>query len=336
MNEPIDRMASQPLSRQAMLDVMEQIVTGAMPAEEIGVFLTMLAERGETSTEIAAAVESLRRHAVRLPLSRPLELCDTCGTGGDGQGTFNISTVAAFVAAAAGARIVKHGNRAASSQCGSADVLQALGVNIEPTPQRVAQCVEELGIGFCFAPLFHPAMKIVAPVRKALGIRTIFNIVGPLANPATLTFQCVGVGDLRLMEPVAEALRALGVRRALVLHGVDGMDEATTTAETEILELREGEITRSRLTPESVGLPRATLEQVRGGDISRNAHIARSVLQGRASARLDIVALNAGCILYAANQAPTLREAVAKASDVLASGRAMKLLLQLLEMTNRA
>ena len=318
-----------------MHETMERIMTGTMPPEEIRGVLQALAARGETAEEIAAAVETLRQHAVPLPLSRPLELCDTCGTGGDRTGSFNISTLAALVAAAAGVRISKHGNRAASSRCGSADVLGGLGLNLEASPDHVARSIEELGFGFCFAPAFHPAMKAVADVRRELGIRTIFNLIGPLANPAALTFQLVGVSDSRLMPPMAHALQHLGIRHGMVVHGLDGLDEATTTGETEVLEVRGATLEAFRLRPEEFGFPRASLEDLRGGDPQENVRIARDVLSGRPSRQRDAVALNAGCAIYAANQAYSIPEGIAKAEAVLESGRALALLQRVVELSNQ-
>ena len=329
------RLARRPLTVEAMRQVMEQLMSGAMPSEEIRSFLLELAERGETAEELAAAVDVVRAHAVRLPLSKALELCDTCGTGGDQQGTFNISTLAALVTAACGVRVAKHGNRAASSRCGSADVLQALGVNVEASPERVAQSIEELGFGFCFAPRFHPAMKAVAPIRKELGRRTIFNLIGPLANPAPLTFQLVGVAEAALLMPVAQALRRLGIRHGMVVHGLDGLDEVTTTQETQALEVRGGVVESLRLRPEDFGLPRATLEDLRGGEAEENARLARDVLSGAPSRKRDIVALNAGCAIYVADRASSLQEGVAKAETALASGRALALLERVVELSNR-
>lgn len=316
------------MSAQATRDMLEAIMAGQAPEAEVREFLMTLAQRGETAEEIATAVEVLRRHAVALPLSRPYELCDTCGTGGDGQGTINVSTCAALVAAAAGVRVAKHGNRAASSRCGSADLLEALGVNLEATPAQVARCIEQIGFGFCFAPMFHPAMKAVAPIRKALGIRTIFNLVGPLANPAPLTFQLVGVSEARLLRPMAEALIRLGIRHGMVVHGRDGLDEVTTTDVTDALDARAGRITERQLDPAVLGVPRATLEELRGGDAQHNAAIARDVLGGQASAARDIIVVNAGCAIYVADQAQTLQEGIVKASEALSSGRARKLLEQ--------
>lgn len=322
-------------SSDAMREAMEQMMTGAMPAEEVRAFLTGLASRGETAEELAAAVETLRTHAVPLPLSVSLELCDTCGTGGDRQGTFNISTLAALTAAAAGVRIAKHGNRAASSQCGSADVLSALGLNLEAEPSRVAQSIETLGFGFCFAPRFHPAMKAVADVRRTLGIRTIFNLIGPLANPAPLTFQLVGVSEARLMRPVAQAMQQLGIRHGMVVHGVDGLDEITTTGETELLEVRGTTLEASRIRPEEFGISRASLEELRGGDAQENARIARDVLGGRPSPKREVVALNAGCAIYVADQAASIHEGLAKAEAALESGRALALLDRVIEFSRQ-
>jgi len=336
MDAATDRLAQQPLSPDAMTQAMESIMTGAMVPADVRVFLETLAKRGETAEEIAAAAQVLRKHAVALPLTRSLDLCDTCGTGGDRQGTFNISTLTALVAAASGVRIAKHGNRAASSRCGSADLLKALGVNIEASPPRVAQCLEELGFGFCFAPLFHPAMKAVAEIRKALGIRTIFNLIGPLANPAPLTSQLVGVSEARLTMPMAQALKRLGIQHGMVVHGLDGLDEVTTTHATEILEVLSGTIEHYQIRPEDFGLSRATLEELRGGEAEENAKIAREILSGKLSRKREIVALNAGCAIYVANEARSIHEGLARAEAVLDSGRALALLERVIELSNKS
>ncbi len=333
MSRLADQARKRPLSAEAIGEAMDRIMTGHMKPEEIADLLRALAERGETAEELTAAVQSLRRHATALPLSKPLELCDTCGTGGDGAGTFNISTLAALVAAACGVRIAKHGNRAASSRCGSADVLEALGLNLQATPQQVARSVEELGFGFCFAPAFHSAMKTVAPIRKELGIRTIFNLIGPLANPAPLTFQLVGVSDEKLLQPMAEALQRLGIRHGLVVHGADGLDEVTTTGETRVLEVRGGTIEAGRLRPEEFGISRTTLQELRGGDAEANARIAREVLSGTASRYREVVALNAGCAVYVAERARSIQEGMAKAEAALDSGRALALLERVVELS---
>lgn len=324
----------QPLSADAMTRVMTAIMTGHSSDEEIRTFLTTLARRGETAEEIAAAVRVLRSQAVALPLSHPDELCDTCGTGGDGQGTFNISTLAALVAASAGVRVAKHGNRAASSRCGSADLLEALGVNVHATPAQTARCIDELGFGFCFAPTFHPAMKAVAPIRKALGIRTIFNLIGPLANPAPLAFQLVGVSEERLLRPMAEALIHLGVRHGLVVRGRDGLDEITTTSETDVLEVRYGRLIEQRLDPEALGVARGRLADLYGGDAARNAALARELLEGTRSALRDIIVVNAGCAIYVADRARTMVEGMQQAATALSRGRTAALLERVTELTH--
>ena len=324
----------QPLSAEAMTRVMTAIMAGNSSEEDTRAFLTTLARRGETAEEIAAAVRVLRAHVVALPLSHSDELCDTCGTGGDGQGTFNISTLAALVAASAGVRIAKHGNRAASSRCGSADLLEALGVNLHASPAQTARCIEELGFGFCFAPVFHPAMKAVAPIRKALGIRTIFNLIGPLANPAPLSFQLVGVSERRLMRPMAEALLRLGVRHGMVVRGLDGLDEVTTTSETDVLQVRYGSLVEQRLDPEALGVPRARLADLYGGDVARNAELARELLDGTRSALRDIIVVNAGCAIYVADRAPTIVEGMQQAATALARGRTAALLTRVKELTH--
>ena len=316
----------QPLTRAAMVRMMDRIMTGQCPEDEVSAFLRTLARRGETAEEIAAAVESLRKHALALPVSSSLKLCDTCGTGGDGHGTINVSTLTALVVAAAGVRVAKHGNRAASSRCGSADLLEALGVNLEASPRQVARSIEELGFGFVFARTFHPAMKAVAPIRKALGIRTLFNLVGPLANPAPLAYQLVGVSESGLMRPMAEALQRLGIRHGMVVHGTDGLDEVSTTAKTEVLEVLPEGIAAMSFEPEALGLQRATLEDLKGGDTAHNARRARDILGGEPGAQRDLIVANAACVLYVTHQARTVEEGATKAAEVLASGQSLRLL----------
>ncbi|MBI2885312.1 MAG: anthranilate phosphoribosyltransferase [Candidatus Omnitrophica bacterium] len=326
MSALVDAIAAGPLDEAAMTDVMERMMTQAMPPEEVGAVLRALAARGETAAELIAGARVLRRHATPLPLSAPLELGDTCGTGGDQRGTINVSTLAALAASACGVGIAKHGNRAASSRCGSADVLEALGLNLAITPARVGQSIEHLGFGFCFAPLFHPAMKAVAPIRKELGIRTIFNLLGPLANPAPLTFQLLGVSDRKFLQPLAEAMLALEIRRGLVVHGLDGLDEVTTTGETEYLEIIAGAIRPGRISPDALGVPRGRLETLQGGDVQRNAAMAREVLSGAPSPCRDLVALNAGCVLYVAQAASTIDEGMRMATAALKEGHARRML----------
>ncbi len=314
------------LTREAMLRAMDRMIDGSMPAEEIATLLRTMAQRGESAVELAAGVESLRRRVVALPVDPTLKLCDTCGTGGDRHQTFNISTLAALVAAACGVRIAKHGNRAASSRCGSADVLETLGLNLDASPERIAASIRDVGFGFCFAPRFHPAMKAVAPIRKQMGIRTIFNIIGPLANPARITSQLVGVAEAHLLQPIAETLVALRVRHALVVHGLDGLDEVTITGATKALEVRNGEITRLTIAPEQLKVPRASLDALRGGDPAENARIAREILGGAASPKSDMTAVNAACAIYVADRAASIADGLAMAQAALREGRPLALL----------
>ncbi|HEX9780622.1 MAG TPA: anthranilate phosphoribosyltransferase, partial [bacterium] len=276
----------------------------------------------------------LRAHAVRLPLTRSWDdLCDTCGTGGDGAGTVNVSTLAALVAAGAGVRVAKHGNRAASSRCGSADLLEAMGVNLEASPEQVARCIEEAGFGFCFAPKFHPAMRAVAGARRALGIRTIFNLIGPLANPAPIAFQLAGVPEARLAEPMAEALSRLGIRHGLIVHGSDGLDEVTTTGPSTILEVRGGRVERRTCDPAELGIPPARPEALRGGDPATNARMAAGVLDGVRSPVRDLIILNAAWALVAAEKTADVREALAQAAESVDSGKAKRILERVRELT---
>lgn len=327
---------AQPLSAAAMTEAMTAVMAGAMPPEQVGLFLATLATRGETAEEIAAAVGVLRAHAVPLPLKNPEGLCDTCGTGGDGQGTINVSTGAALVAAACGARVVKHGNRAASSRCGSADVLEALGLNLAASPEAVADCVETFGFGFCFAPRFHPAMKAVMPIRKALGIRTIFNLIGPLANPAPLAYQLVGVPEERWLSPMAEAVQRLGLRRAIIVRGRDGLDEVSTTAPTDVVALADGRLTRRVIEPGPLGLARATVAQLQGGDAAQNADALRKVFSGASGPATDIILLNAACVLQVAERVATLEEGLRQARKALAEGWVAALLERVIARTRHA
>lgn len=325
-----------PLSAEVMTYIMNSLMTGQMADQDIARFLKSLATRGETSEEIAVAVQVLRKHAVDLPLKNTADLCDTCGTGGDKQGTINVSTLAALVAAGSGVRIVKHGNRAASSRCGSADILEALGMNLEASPEQVARCVDTVGFGFCFAPRFHPAMKAVAPIRKALGVRTIFNLIGPLANPAPLTYQLVGVSEASLMRPMAEALLRLGIKRGMVVYADDGLDEVTTTGPTRLLELKDKALVEQSVTPEQFGFSRTTVETLRGGDKAQNAEISRRILEGERMPARDIVVLNAACAIYIAGKAASIKEGIEKAASAIDSKAALVVLERTKELTRNA
>jgi len=316
--------------------VMETIMTGQATQAQIGAILTALRMKGETPEEIAAFAKVMRAHAVRVNPQVSGTLVDTCGTGGDGAQTFNISTAAAFVAAGAGVPIVKHGNRGVSSRCGSADVLSALGVAVSTVPaEKLANIVDSVGIVFLFAPNHHPATKHVMAARQELGCRTIFNILGPLANPAGAGAQVLGVYDKNLTGPVAEVLRLLGVSRALVVYG-SGLDEITVTGETNVTELNGDRITNYTLTPEQFGFLRAAPADLLGGDPEENARIVRAVLAGKKGAARDIVLMNAGAAIYVGDRAGTLAEGIRLAADSIDSGRAAQKLDALVAATREA
>jgi anthranilate phosphoribosyltransferase len=316
----------------AMLQMMEGVATPA----QIAAFLTALRLKGETVEEITGMARVMREKALTVPTHRT-PLVDTCGTGGDTIKTFNISTTAAFVLAGAGVAVAKHGNRAVTSKSGSADVLESLGIRLDLTPEQVGACVDEIGIGFLFARNHHPAMKHVAPVRAELGIRTIFNALGPLTNPAGATRQVVGVYDPALCIPLVRVLAQLGAERALVVHGLAGLDEICTFGTTLVAELNAGEITTFYLTPDKLGLEESSEAAIAsGGDPAENAQLLLSVLNNtETGARRDIVLANAAAGLYVAGIAPTLREGVDIARDVIESGAALEKLNALREKTNK-
>ncbi len=309
--------------------VATEILEGAASLAQIGSFLTALRIRGEKPEHVLAFARVMRGHAAPLDLPDRESLVDTCGTGGDASGTFNISTAAAIIAAGAGARIAKHGNRAISGKCGSADVLTALGVNIELKPEYAARCLGEAGCVFLFAPTYHPAMRHAAPARREIGIRTIFNMLGPLSNPAGAARQVIGVYDSKLTDVFAHALKELGSRRAMVVHGSDGLDEITVTGETTATELKDGVIRKLAITPESAGVSRAKPDELLGGDAEVNAAIIRAILKGEKGAHRDIAALNAAAALVVADRAPDLKTGVAQACESLDSGAAAKVLERL-------
>ncbi len=298
------------------------IMGGKATPAQTGAFLTALRCRGETVAEILGCARAMRRYATPVVSRHPL-LADTCGTGGDGSGTFNISTAAAFVAAGAGLGVAKHGNRAASSRAGSADVLEALGVRIDLGPDEAGRCLDEVGITFLFAQRYHAAMRHAAGPRRELGFRTVFNLLGPLCNPAGAQVQVVGVPRVELVLPIADVLRQLGTRRALVVHGCDGLDEFSTTGPSVWADTAApGEMRLQELTPEGVGLRRANLAALRGGAAAENAEIVRSVLAGETGPRRDIVLLNAAAVLFAAGAAADWPAALAMAGAAVDSGRA--------------
>ncbi len=298
---------------------------------QVAAAVTALRIRGETVEEIAAFATAMREAA--RTLDHPYDAIDTCGTGGDGQHTFNISTAAALVLAGAGLKVAKHGNRAMSSKSGSSDVLSVLGVNLQASPAQQRRSLDQAGIAFLFAPAYHGAMRHVGPVRAEIGFRTVFNLLGPLSNPAGARRQVMGVYDPRLLEPLAEVLGRLGATRAWTVHG-QGLDELTTTGETEVAEWKDGTVRRFTVAPEDAGLPRAELAALRGGDAEENAVALRALLDGATSAYRDIVLLNAAAALIVADRAANLAEGAAMAASVIDDGRAAKALADLVEATN--
>lgn len=323
----LDASTAQACLAEIMDGVTDPLVTAA--------FLTALRAKGETAEEVVGLARSMRDHAVGVAVPTDAPLLDTCGTGGDRCGTVNVSTMAAFVCAGAGVRVAKHGNRAASSACGSADVLEALGVRIDLDPDGVLECLAEAGIGFFFAPSYHPAMKAVNPVRRALGVRTVFNLLGPLANPAGVTRQVIGVPAQDLGELVAHALAGLGTARAFVVHGADGLDELSTTGTNEVWEVHDGGVHHTVLDSEDLGLARASLDDLRGGEAGTNADVARATLGGQAGAVRDIVLLNAAAGLIAADVAGGWHEGLAGARESIDSGSALACLDRMIEVSRR-
>jgi anthranilate phosphoribosyltransferase len=322
------------LSRETMASVVEEIMSGEASPDEIETFLRVLVAKGETVEEITAAAKVMRRHATKIGSSRE-DILDTCGTGGDRTGTFNISTIAALVAAGAGVAVAKHGNRSVSSKCGSADLLIELGVKIDLEPEKIEACLSAVGIAFLYAPLLHKAMKYAMPVRKKMGIRTIFNILGPLTNPAGANYQLLGVYEQSLTEPLAKVLKNLGSKHVLVVHGDDGLDEVTTTAATQISELKNGEVQTYKIESTEFEINKANLEDLKGADAAFNAKLAQGILKGKDGPQRDIVLLNAGCAIYAADKADSIKEGIVQAASVLDSGKALGKLEQLKEFTNR-
>lgn len=322
------------LSAAQMAQVMEEILKGAAQTQEIVDFLTALNAKQETVEEIVAAVEVMRKYATKIKARDALVL-DTCGTGGDKKGTFNISTCVAFVASACGITVAKHGNRSVSSCCGSADVLEALGINITQTPEKTEQCLNEIGIAFLFAQVFHPAMKYAMPARRQMGTKTMFNILGPLSNPASATHQLVGVYDWRWGETLAKVLARLGSRHALVVHGEDGLDELSLTGKTLIAEVSDGECVTHAVNPEDFNLPRAGIEDLQGKDIAVNARIILDILSGQRGPKRDIVVLNSAASLYAADKVTSIKGGITLAQEAIDSGKALAKLELLKEYSRK-
>lgn len=312
-------------------DFFAACLRGEPTPSQVAAAVTALRIRGETVDEIAAFAGAMRNAA--LTLDHPYDAIDTCGTGGDGQHTYNISTAAALVLAGAGLKVAKHGNRALSSKSGSSDVLSALGVNLAASPAQQRRALDTAGIAFLFAPAYHGAMRHVGPVRAEIGFRTVFNLLGPLSNPAGARRQVMGVYDPRLLEPLAEVLGRLGATRAWTVHG-QGLDELTTTGETEVAEWKDGAVSRFTVSPEDAGLPRADIADIRGGDAEENAVALRALLGGASGAYRDIVLLNAAAALIVADRVQTLAEGAALAAAVIDDGRASRALAELVEATN--
>lgn len=319
------------LTTEEAASVMEEIMEGKATPAQLGAFITALRIKGETADEIAGLASVMRAKAIQVMVADPV--IDIVGTGGDNSRTFNISTAAAFVVAAAGLKVAKHGNRAMSSQCGSADVLEALGVRIDLTAEQVQRCIQEVGIAFMFAPAFHPAMKYAAAPRREIGIRTVFNILGPLTNPAGAKVQVVGVADESLVEKLALVLQSLGCYRALVVHGEDGLDEITITGKTHVCELKDGAVNHYSISPEDFGLSRANSDSLRGGTVDENAALLRGILSGVPGPRQDIVLMNAAAALLTGERVGTLRQGVALGREVIDGGQALAKLEQLIRFS---
>ena len=333
------------LTRIEAAAAMEAIMSGAATGAQIGAFLTALRMKGETVEELIGFAQVMRQKVVRIRArgddvaglsgtDREM-LIDTCGTGGDATGTFNVSTATAFVVAGAGLRVAKHGNRSVSSLCGSADVVETLGINLDLPPDKVTRCIEEVGIGFLYAPLLHTAMKHVMPARREMGVRTVFNMLGPLTNPAAANAQIIGVYTASLTEPLARVLAELGTVRAFVVHGADNLDEISNTGESRVSEVREGAVRTYTVRPEDFGMSQASIKDLAGGDREQNAEIIRAVLDGEAGPRRDIVLMNASAALVAGGRGRDLKEGVAVAAQSIDSGAARGKLDALVALSHR-
>ena len=322
------------LTMEQASEVMEEITTGAVTPAQFGAFVTALRVKGESADEIAGLASVMRAKSVRVETSVPV--IDIVGTGGDNSHSFNISTAAAFVAAGAGLKVAKHNNRAMTSKCGSADVLEALGMKIELDAAQVEDCIEKVGIGFMFAPMFHPSMKFAAAPRRELGVRTVFNILGPLTNPALAEAQVLGVASENLGEKMARVLQRLGAKRALVVHGLNGMDEITVAGKSRVWELKDGEITEYDISPEDFGMAEAGVETLVGGTSEENAKMLRSVLEGEKSPRRDAVVMNAAAgiaLSHSAKGVPALKEGALLALETIDSGQALEKLEKLVALS---
>ncbi len=326
-------LAQHDLDANEVEDVMDAMLRGELGPASIAGFLMALRAKGETVTEIAAAARVMRRHAVGIPVPPGRTLVDTCGTGGDGSGTFNLSTAAAITAAAGGATVAKHGNRSVSSKAGSADVLEALGVRLDVPIERLGSIMEQVGIAFMFAPAHHGATRHAVGPRRELGVRTLFNVLGPLTNPAGATRQVMGVFSKELVQPIAQVLLELGTEHSLVVHGDGGLDELSLSGPSTVAEVRDGTVRVFELSPEALGLERAPLEVLKGGDAAHNASILRAIFEGEESARSDAVALSAGAALYVAGLYDELTPAVADSRQLLRAGVVATKLDELIQAT---
>ena len=309
------------LTTEEATTVMQEIMDGEATPGQLGAFLTALSNKGEEPQEIAGMARVMREKALHVEVEG--DLVDTCGTGGDGKNSFNISTASAFVAAGAGLKVAKHGNRAAGGSCGSADVLEALGVKIDLPPEGVERCIKSVGMGFMFAPVFHPSMRFAAPIRREIGIRTVFNILGPLTNPAGAQYQLIGVAYAELGRQMAEVLRLLEVKHAIIAYGQDGFDELTLDGSTTGWEIQEGMVRPWSTSPREVGLPTVTVDAIRGGTKEENAEIMRSVFQGKPGPFRDVVILNSAAVLLVGNRVENMAEGVEQAAKVIDAGVAL-------------
>ena len=320
------------LTMEQAAEVMEEIMSGEATPAQVGAFVTALRIKGETVDEIAGLASVMQAKAIPVRVTSPV--VDTCGTGGDSSFTFNISTAAAFVVAGAGLKVAKHGNRAMSSHCGSADVIESLGVKIDLGAEAVAQCLEKVGIGFMFAPTFHPAMKYAAAPRREIGIRTVFNILGPLTNPAHAEFQVIGVPSKELGENIAFVLQRLGTKHSLVVHGMNGMDEISISGESLVWEVNQDEVLPPyKVSPGDFGFEEASMAEIRGGNAKQNAKMLRSILSGEAGAKRNIVVMNAAAALVASNQASGFKEGARIAKEAIDSGKAQAKVNKLIKLS---
>jgi anthranilate phosphoribosyltransferase len=336
IRDAIDKLVNRiNLSEREMIDAMNQIMTGEATPLQVASFLTALRMKGETVDEVTGAARVMREKAHRVQVGSKMVI-DTCGTGGDQKGTFNISTTAAFVVAGAGVNVAKHGNRSVSSQSGSADVLGALGVKVDAPKERVEECIAKIGIGFLFAPLLHEAMKYAVQPRRDIGIRTVFNLLGPLTNPAMATHQLIGLYSGDLVGMIAHVLKNLGSVCAMVVHGMEGLDEISLCGPTKVAELRGGQVKEYIVEPEQFGLKRCRMEELHGGNAEQSAAIVRGVLRGDKGPARDVVLLNGGAALYVGGSAATIQDGMRLAAESIDSGKASEKLARLVEMTSAA